>query len=64
MNLQNTGRKPVPPDEGGGDGFSQYEAGRYNENKEREENELRRKRIAIDEEDFIMMLSQWVVNNN
>jgi len=63
MNLQNRGGTPPTPTDEGGDGFypQPQQGGR---SKEQEEMEQRIKRLRQDDEDFIMILSQWVVNNN
>lgn len=57
--MQNTGRRPTPPDAGDG-GYSMTEP----TDKNKEQRELMIKRMKQDEEDFIIILSQWVVNNN
>jgi len=62
MNLMG-GRVVPPTPTDGGDGFYPQPQGRHHD-REKEEREQRIKRTMQDEDDFIMILSQWIVNNN
>jgi len=59
MNLQNRGGGPTPPTDSGDGGFVNM-----GNKKEEEEMELKLRRMKQEEDDFVMILSQWVVNNN
>jgi len=60
MNLMG-GRVVPPTPTDGGDGFYPQPQGRHHEDEQRE---LMIKRMKQDEEDFVMILSNWIVNKN